>query len=146
MICSSSLTAPYRDAFFTAVHEKDNVTYHGVFTGDADAVYRELCQYDALLLPTRWKAEGLPGILIEAKFAGVAAVVSDHNFNREIVAHNQDGIVIEEVTADKLIMALQKLDDDREKLLHMKFTARSMAEKYDIDVCASEVLQVLESR
>ena len=75
----------YEQDFYAAVREVGNVVYHGVFSGSADAVYQELGQYDVLLLPTRWKAEGLPGILVEAKISGLPAVVSDHNFNREIV-------------------------------------------------------------
>ena len=115
-----------------------------MFRGNADEVYRELSQYDVLLLPTRWKAEGLPGILVEAKIAGVPAIVSDHNFNREIVRHEEDGIVIPDVTADKLVTILQKLDCDRQKLLAMKRKSRASAEDYYIDVCASEVVRTLE--
>jgi len=136
----------YAPAFLCAVRELDNVSYHGIFTGSAGAVYHELGQYDVLLLPTRWKAEGLPGILVEAKIAGVPALVSDHNFNREIVSHDLDGLVIPEITAEKLASALNGLDSDREKLLTMKHTALAMAEKYYIDVCAAEVIRVLESR
>lgn len=133
----------YEQEFHCAVHEISNVTYHGVFSGSADAVYRELGQYDVLLLPTRWKAEGLPGILVESKIAGVPAVVSDHNFNREIVCHGHDGLVIAEITADKLVAALKELDGDRERLLSMKYTARKMAEKYYLENCTEDVTQAL---
>ena len=132
------------EAEFRAALQKSNAVWHGVFRGNADEVYRELSQYDVLLLPTRWKAEGLPGILVEAKIAGVPAIVSDHNFNREIVRHEEDGIVIPDVTADKLVTILQKLDCDRQKLLAMKRKSRASAEDYYIDVCASEVVRTLE--
>lgn len=134
----------YGQEFLAAVCERDNITYHGVFSGNADAVYRELSRYDVLLLPTRWKAEGLPGILVEAKIAGVCAVVSDHNFNREIVRHGYDGIVIPDVTAEKLVCALHALDADREKLRNMKIRSRESAEAYYIDVCAENVIRELE--
>lgn len=134
----------YEGAFSEAVSRMVNVTYHGVFSGDADAVYRELCRYDVLLLPTRWRAEGLPGILVEAKIAGIPAVVSDHNFNAQIVTHDQDGLVIRDVTAEKLADALMLLDSDREKLLNMKKASRVSAEKYYIDVYASEIIQALQ--
>ena len=134
----------YEAAFLEAVSRMDKVTYHGVFSGSADAVYRELCRYDVLLLPTRWKAEGLPGILVEAKIAGIPAVVSDHNFNAQIVAHERDGLVIRDVTAEKLTAALRSLESDRENLLNMKKDSRASAEKYYLDVCASDVLRELE--
>ena len=134
----------YEQDFYAAVREASNVAYHGVFSGSADAVYQELGQYDVLLLPTRWKAEGLPGILVEAKIAGLPAVVNDHNFNREIVSHGQDGLVISEITADKLVTAIKELDCDREQLLAMKYTARKMAEEYYIENYVEDVIRVLE--
>ncbi len=134
----------FRQEFLSAVQSIKNTAYHGVFNGNADSVYCELTQYDVLLLPTRWKAEGLPGILVEAKIAGVPAVVSDHNFNGEIVHHNQDGIVIPDVTAEKLVWALEALDEDEDKLLTMKRAAKASAEQYYIDVCALAIIRELE--
>ena len=134
----------YEQEFRCAVHGISNVTYHGVFSGSTDAVYRELGQYDVLLLPTRWKAEGLPGILVEAKIAGVPAVVSDHNFNREIVEHNCDGIVISEITVEKLFHALNDLDTDRQRLLEMKLASRESGKAYYIDSCAENVFRELK--
>lgn len=134
----------YKQSYLAEVSRSNNVIYHGVFSGSADAVYRELGQYDVLLLPTRWKAEGLPGILVEAKIAGLPAVVSDHNFNREIVSHGYDGLVIDEITANKLVSALRELESDRVRLLAMKYAAKRMAERYYIENCVGEVIQVLE--
>lgn len=134
----------YASEFLTAIQGKRNITYHGVFQGDADAVYRELGKYDLLLLPTRWKAEGLPGILVEAKIAGVPAVVSDHNFNAQVVNNDHDGVVIREVTPEKLTSVLLELDRDREKLLNMKIASRTAAEYYYIDICATNLIRELK--
>ena len=134
----------YTHDFFAAIQSTENTVYHGVFTGDANAIYQELSQYDVMLLPTRWKTEGLPGVLIESKIAGLPAVVSDHNFNKEIVSHNYDGIVIQEVTAEKLSLALQELDKDRVKLYNMRLTSRASAEQYYLDACVTKVIQELE--
>ena len=134
----------YADAFRTGMEGKPNLFYHGVFTGSSEDVYQELGQYDLLLLPTRWKGEGLPGILVEAKIAGVPAIVSDHNYNREIVAHETDGIVLEETSAETLCAALTLFDRNREQLRNMKQASRHSAERYLIDVCVREVLRALQ--
>lgn len=134
----------YETDFFSSVEECANVTYHGVFTGDAEAVYRQLGAYDLLLLPTRWKGEGLPGILIEAKIAGLASVVTDHHYNREIVCDGVDGVVLAEHSADALVCTLEDFHLDRDKLLAMKRAARESAQKYYIDVCARQVRKDLE--
>ena len=134
----------YADIFHAEVEKRNNVVYHGVFSGNSDAVYRELGSYDLLLLPTRWRGEGLPGILVETKIAGVPAIVTDHNYNREIVTHGTDGIVLKENSADALFSALSMLDQDRAQLQHMKQESRTTAEHYWIDICAKDVLSVLQ--
>ena len=138
-----SIIPGYRDAFLNEVEKLQNVRYHGVFTGDSGSVYAELARYDALLLPTRWVSEGLPGILIEAKIAGIPSVISCINYNREVVTDGVDGIVLEEDSAECLKGALMKLAEDREELLRMKQASRDSAEPYYIDSCARDVLAQL---
>lgn len=133
----------YQNEFLCAIKKQSNVEYHGVFAGSSEAVYEELSQYDVLLLPTRCKTEGLPGILIEAKIAGIPAIVSDVNYNREIVDDGKDGFVLAEDTAQCLAEALRTLDNDRERLLRMKQAGRASAEGYYIDVCAKGVIDDL---
>lgn len=134
----------YEAGFFAEISGMDNVHYHGVFTGNSEMVYKELNQYDVLLLPTRCKTEGLPGILVEAKIAGIPAIVSAINHNREIVEDGVDGIILARDTADFLVSALNKLDADREKLLSMKQASRASAQRYYIDVCAASLIKDLE--
>ena len=133
----------YRDAFLNEVEKLQNVRYYGVFSGNSEEVYAELARYDALLLPTRCATEGLPGILIEAKIAGIPSVISGINYNREVVTDGVDGIVLEADSADCLKAALMKLDEDRDALLRMKQASRDSAEQYYIDVCARDVLAQL---
>lgn len=133
----------YRDAFLRETEVRSNVCYHGVFAGDSEAVYAELSQYDVLLLPTRCKTEGLPGILVEAKVAGIPAIISDINYNREIVDDGVDGFVLPEDSAGCLVSALHTLDSDREELLRMKRASRASAEGYYIDMCAKGIIDDL---
>ena len=134
----------YVDVFLNEVEKLQNVRYHGVFSGDSASVYAELARYDVLLLPTRCTTEGLPGILIEAKIAGIPSVISGINYNREVVTDGVDGIVLEEDSADCLKAALVKLEADRDALLRMKQASRDSAEQYYIDVCARDVLAQLQ--
>lgn len=133
----------YRDEFLQEVEQSANLTYHGLFSGDFEAVYTELNRYDLLLLPTRCKTEGLPGILVEAKIAGVPAIVTDHNHNREIVEDGIDGVVLAENTAFCLSSVLKELDKDRKRIWNMKQSCKVSAEKYYIDVCAAEIVRQL---
>lgn len=134
----------YQQCFRDAVAAQDNVFDHGTFTGTSEEVYRELGMYDVLLLPTRCKTEGLPGVLIEAKVAGLASVVTDLNYNREVVTDGVDGIVLQADTAEALCNAIRALDEDRSALHAMKRASRTAAERYFIDVCAGQILQDLK--
>ncbi len=138
-----NIVPSYQDEFQQKVRQAANVTYHGLFFGSSNAVYTELSRYDLLLLPTRCKTEGLPGILVEAKIAGVPAIVTDHNHNREIVEADVDGIVLAENTTCCLSAVLKVLDENRERIWNMRQSCRVLAERYYIDVCAAEVIRQL---
>lgn len=123
----------YKENFEKKVNDLSNVSYVGNFHGSSEDVYAELAKYDVLLLPTRWAAEGVPGILVEGKIAGLAEVVTDHNYNAEIVTNGWDGIVLKHNTADELIEAISRLDNDRTMLLNMKHNSKISSEKYLIE-------------
>ena len=138
------IVSSYEMEFEKALLVCPNVRYHGVFGGDSLEVYRELNQYDVLLLPTRCKTEGLPGILIEAKIAGIPAVISGINYTGETVTHGVDGMILQEDTVECLKNTLCTLAEDRELLLRLKEASRISAEQYYIDICASKVIRDLE--
>ena len=99
----------------------NNVSYKGVFTGSDVEKYNELSVYDVLLLPTRWKNEGVPGILVEAKIAGLAEIVSSQNYNAEIVTDGEDGVVLRDNSIDSLRKAILTLSEDNKLLDSMKY-------------------------
>ena len=123
----------YKEYFTDAVAELPNVKYMGVFSGDSESVYSELAKYDVVLLPTKWKTEGIPGILVEAKIAGVTCIVSDECYNAEIIKNGEEGIVLSENTPERLKEAIIKLDSDRELLNRLKSNNHASAEKYYIE-------------
>lgn len=99
----------YRETFLNALEGRSNLRYRGVFKADHQKLYEKLHEYDVLLFPTRWKAEGIPGILVEAKMAGLPAIVSDIRFNKEIVEDGVSGLVLPENTAENLRRAIDRL-------------------------------------
>lgn len=121
-----------------------NVTYHGVFKGESAEVYDELSKYDVMLLPTKWKNEGVPGVLVEAKIAGVPSIVSDMCYNAEIVEDGVSGIVLKENTVENLTEAIERIDKNRAKLYKLKVGAKQSAEKYYIENYIEDILKKLE--
>ena len=99
----------FRNQFMTAVESLENVHYHGVFHGSSDEVYMELNKYDILLFPTKWDTEGVPGILVEAKIAGLVLIVSNMSYNAEFVDDGIDGYILPENTAEALRLKVEEL-------------------------------------
>ena len=69
----------------------DCVTYRGIV--ESDRSVEALKDYYALLFPTTWPGEGLPGTVIDAFAAGLPVIASDWNANKEIIRHGVQGIV-----------------------------------------------------
>lgn len=135
----------FKKCFFDSIAMCDNIYYHGVFKGTDNEVYEELRKYDVLLLPTKWKAEGIPGILVESKIACIPAIVSDVNYNKEIVINGTDGIVLKKNNSNHLSQAIEKLNEKSELLLQMRSECKKESEQYYIDTYLDLILNSLES-
>lgn len=138
-----NVSADYINSFDLCVAELSNVTYHGVFSGTSDAVYSELSGYDVLLFPTKWTIEGVPGILVESKIAGLVPIVSDESYNAEIVKDGTEGLVLRENNEENLIDAIRCLEADREMLFRLKENSSLSAEKYYIDNYVMDIVNMI---
>lgn len=130
----------YEEKFLAETERHPNVFYKGLFTGSSEEVYTELGRYDVLLLPTRWIAEGVPGVLVEAKIAGITSIVTDHNFNSEVVTDGADGIIMTENTTEGLLEAIDSLNRDRNLLQKLKEGSLASAENYYIENYVPEIV------
>lgn len=85
------------------------VRYKGVAA--PDHVMALLAQYDALLLPTRAKTEGYPGILLEAYCVGLPVITTRVGAIPEIV-DDACGVLLEPGDPDALYQAMRSLVED----------------------------------
>ena len=130
----------YKERFWQLMKDHPEVTYHGVFDAVNGNVYQELNQYDAILLPSRWSGEGVPGALVESKMAGIAAIVSDWNYNAEIVKDGIEGVVFK----DDLKKVLNEMTP--EKLMLLKNGAFKSRVRYDIATYSEALLAEISSK
>ena len=121
----------------------EHMEYCGVFDSRENSIYKHLSHYDVLLFPTRWKTEGVPGILVEAKFAGLAAIVSDTSFNSIIVKDGEDGLVIKDDSVQALSDAIDTLQNDENLLIKMKKNAQKNASYYSIETYIDLIVNLL---
>ncbi len=130
----------FKTIFDSTVSSIPNVQYHGAFGGSNDEVYQELAKYDVLLFPTKWEVEGVPGIIVEAKIAGITPIVSNSSYNAELVQDGVDGIVLGENSAAAIVEALNRFARDRDMLSEMKKCSQRSSEMYYIERFIPEIL------
>ena len=135
----------YKTEFMQRLKKLKNVSYNGVFAGNSSRLYRLLSSYDVLLFPTKWTTEGVPGVLVEAKFAGIVPIVSNICYNSEIITNEADGIVLEENNSFCLENAINVLNNNRNYLKKLKENSLKSAEIYYIEHYLGQILRDLNA-
>ncbi len=100
----------------------ENITYKGVCNPNLSVSI--LSNYDLLCLPTKYYAEGTPGIVVESFFAGTPCLISKYCQVDSLIVHKQTGILYK----------FNDKDDLEEKILDIYFN------KYDMDAISKNVL------
>ena len=127
--------------FASQVEALSNVTYHGVFDAAEGDVLSELNGYDVHLFPPRWAFEGVPGVLVETKIAGVPSIVSNRCYNGELVRDGISGFVLADDTVETLVAAIERLDANRGLLDDLKRGASFSAGLFYTDVYIDQLLE-----
>ena len=85
------------------------IKYKGVVSPDNTNYV--LSGYDALLLPTKYYTEGLPGAVIDAYFAGIPVIASRWKHADEFIDNNESGLIFKWNDCDDFINTVLKLFD-----------------------------------
>jgi glycosyltransferase involved in cell wall biosynthesis len=111
-----------------------NVRFHGRADGaELHELYRNA---DVFVLPS--DREGMPLVLLEALAMGLPIVATDVSGNRDVVAHNQNGILVPLGDSSALRQALIDVAGDPDRYQRMSQTSRRLAEKYTWDTVSAE--------
>lgn len=132
-----------QERFHAFVAQNANVDYCGVFDSAKSSVYEKLNGYDILLFPTRWANEGVPGILVEAKMAGLAVIASDRNFNAEIIQEDRDeGFIIREDYPREMAELVNRCAEDRALVNRMKEGSFHSRKRYALEEYESMAYEI----
>jgi glycosyltransferase involved in cell wall biosynthesis len=93
--------------------------------GRRDDVPRLLGETDVLLFTSVPAGEGMPGVLIEAGFAGVPVVATDVPGARSVVRDEETGYVVAHADASQVLAAARRLIEDRALRMRMGEAARA---------------------
>ena len=89
-----------------------HVSYCGVLT--ACEVPRVLAAHDVLVLPSYWKSEGYPGIILEAFQCGIPVISTRWRGIPEVVEHGTSGMLVAPRSVPALRAAIEQLIGDPE--------------------------------
>lgn len=92
--------------------------------GQRDDVPSRLGAFDVLVFTSAAAGEGMPGVLIEAGLAGLAAVATDVPGAREVIDHGVTGLVVPVDDHGALVEAVQRLAADPDLRATMGAAAR----------------------
>lgn len=133
----------YQNEFYEEIKKRNNTEYCGVFQQTKNELYEMMSEYDFLLLPTKSKTEGVPGVLVEAKIAGVPSIVSNLSYNADIIENGIDGYVLNNNNSEELSKTIHKIAMDRKEIVFFKKSAIISSEYYMIEGYIEAMLKEL---
>ena len=119
----------YENTFTQLLEEnKDCVCYKGV--ADSNSSVNILKNYYALLFPTYWVGEGVPGTIIDAFAAGIPVIASDWNANSELIKNNCQGYIYPNEKMKNLKDAMLCSIQNPREMAEMRYNSRAEFVKY----------------
>ncbi|MCM1021753.1 MAG: glycosyltransferase family 4 protein [Muribaculum sp.] len=124
------------------VNSYDFVNYNGCL--EPYDIYKTICAYDMLILPTQYYTEGLPGTIIEAYISGLPVLVTEWEHSREFVIDGETGIIIpfydNQIAFNKAILEISR---NYEKLSRLKAGAIEFSKQFRGDFIWNKLQKIL---
>ncbi len=109
--------------------------------GHVDDMPALLAEVDVVVLPSY--REGLPKTLIEAAGCALPLVTTDVPGCREVVTHEEDGLLVTVREHEGLVEAIARLDDDADLRRRLGMAAREKALRlFDVEIVIRRTLEV----
>jgi glycosyltransferase involved in cell wall biosynthesis len=117
--------------------ERNGVSYKGALHPEKVAAL--LNAYDVLLLPTFWKGEGYPGVIIEAFSLGLPVIATRLKGIAEMVQEGENGKLVDAKSIQQLFDAVESIDIGN--YAHMSQNAFRSFSKFDSKVQTENYLE-----
>lgn len=113
----------FKETFESQLIENTHYCGYLDMLNDVESSYRKLSSYDAMILPTHWKGEGIAGVFIDAFISGLPILTTAWGVNEEIVTNDLNGWIVPPIDSDSLAEKLIEITGDFDKLNQMKIAA-----------------------
>lgn len=117
------------------------ISYKGVV--DFNESSKVLKEYYALLFPTHFKTEGVPGTIIDAYTAGVPVIASQWNYANEIINHDETGYIYDFMQNSKLEDLLIQIYEEPSKINKMKKLCLKRAKQFSTETVIKDFTKYL---
>ncbi|MDN3641069.1 glycosyltransferase [Lutimonas halocynthiae] len=122
---------PFYDSLDESLFSNTTINYKGII--NPENVINTMQDYDILLFPTFYNGEGYPGVIIEAKIAGLAIVTSDWISISELIDNDENGFLLKPKDVNGIVKCIQRLQQDRNYLMDMKTKSYLSAKEFDLN-------------
>lgn len=132
----------YREEFDDLLKKCPRSRYLGCVAPEGSMAV--ISPYDALLFPTCWEPEGIPGTIIDALAAGVPVIASRWCYYDEMLEDGKTGLSYEFGRQDQLAVCIGSFMNLGDKALTMRSGCLKRAHAYAPEVVATRIREVLE--
>ena len=103
-----------------------------------------LQNYYALLFPTHWKNEGMPGTIIDALSAGVPVIAREWQYCREMITADQTGLIYPFEQPERLLSMLEYAVTHEAELMKMRRNCVQSAQKYAEETVLQQICDLMQ--
>ncbi|MFW5982906.1 MAG: glycosyltransferase family 4 protein [bacterium] len=135
----------YKKKLFNLVSREDQITFKGLIKPDSHKFYKVVANYHIVLFPTFYKGEGMPGTIIDGFISGVPTIASDWKYNRLVLDHQKNGIILKNNTPKELAKEINMLYNNRDELKKLKEGCYKVRESYNARKLLEKLLEEIKS-
>lgn len=128
----------YKEELFSLVDSSNNsCKYCGVI--DSNKSVETLKSYYALLFPTHWKHEGIPGTIIDAFSAGIPVIARKWQYCTEMITLGENGYYYEFENPELLVTTMQYAIEHEKETMEMKSNCLKKAVEYSEEYVMNQI-------
>ena len=120
------------------------VSYLGII--DSNKSVQFIKKYDALIFPTKYKTEGIPGTIIDSYAAGVPVIASKWENYSDIIENNVTGLIFKFNDFIDFKEKIVYLYNHQREIYKMKKNCLNKADEYCQIKALKELFEVLEGK
>lgn len=133
-----SIGDSYLDYFDKVIESADSCKYQGVIS--ANKSVEVLKNYYALLFPSYWKGEGMPGTIIDAFSSGIPVIARRWQYCDEMIQHKKTGYIYDfespEKLKDMILYAIEHVDET----VAMKVNCLNKSKEYSEECVIKKII------